>query len=343
MTRLTLDQALQKGIEAHKAGKVQEADQYYTAILKAQPKHPDANHKMGALAVAVGKVQAALPFFKTALEANPATAHYWVSYIETLITLQRLAEAKAVLDRAKAMGAEGKGFDKLEQRLKEAGEAQDPPSEQLQVLVKLHSRGQLQNALKQAETLIQQFPKSPVLFNIKGAVLKGLGELDLSVEAYNKALSIKPDYAEAYNNMGNVLREQGKLEEAIEDFNKALEIKPDYAECHNNIGITLKDQGKLSEALAAFNKALSIRPDYAEAYNDKGIVLKYQGKLDEAIEVYKKVVALKPDFAKAYNNMGAILQDQGKMDAAIAAFNKALSIRPDYADVAWNRHKQSKI
>ena len=31
---LTLDQALQKGIEAHKAGKVEEADQYYTAILK---------------------------------------------------------------------------------------------------------------------------------------------------------------------------------------------------------------------------------------------------------------------------------------------------------------------
>ena len=50
---LTLDQALQKGIEAHKSGKVEEADQYYTAILKAQPKHPDANHNMGVLAVAV--------------------------------------------------------------------------------------------------------------------------------------------------------------------------------------------------------------------------------------------------------------------------------------------------
>ncbi len=32
---LTLEQALQKGIEAHKAGQAQEADQYYTAILKA--------------------------------------------------------------------------------------------------------------------------------------------------------------------------------------------------------------------------------------------------------------------------------------------------------------------
>ena len=82
---LTLDQALQKGVEAHKAGKAQEADQYYTAILKANPKHPDANHNMGVLAVGVGKVEAALPFFKTAIGANPDIAQYWLSYIDALI------------------------------------------------------------------------------------------------------------------------------------------------------------------------------------------------------------------------------------------------------------------
>ena len=75
---LTLDQALQKGIEAHKAGKVQEADRYYTAILKANPKHPDANHNMGVLAVGVGKVEEGLPFFKAALEVNSSIAQYWL-------------------------------------------------------------------------------------------------------------------------------------------------------------------------------------------------------------------------------------------------------------------------
>ena len=117
---LTLDQALQKGIEAHKAGQVQEADRLYTAILKAQPKHPDANHNMGVLAVGVGKVQEALPFFKTALEANPNTAQFWLSYIDALIKLERLADAKAMFDQAKSKGAKGDGFDQLEQRLREA-------------------------------------------------------------------------------------------------------------------------------------------------------------------------------------------------------------------------------
>ena len=67
---LTLDKALQRGVEAHRAGKVQEADRYYTAILKANPKHPDANHNMGILAVGVDKDLEAVPFFKTALEAT---------------------------------------------------------------------------------------------------------------------------------------------------------------------------------------------------------------------------------------------------------------------------------
>ena len=114
---LTLDQALQKGIEAHKAGKAPEADRYYTAILKANPKHPDANHNMGVLAVGVGKVETALPFFKTAIGANPDVAQYWLSYINALIQLERMADAKAVLDQAKSKGAKGDGFDQLEKRL----------------------------------------------------------------------------------------------------------------------------------------------------------------------------------------------------------------------------------
>ena len=111
---LTLAQALQKGVEAHKAGKVQEADRYYTAILKANPKHPDANHNMGVLAVGLGKVEEALPFFKTALEINSNMAQFWLSYIDALLRLDRVEDAKAVFNQAKSKGAKGDGFDKLE-------------------------------------------------------------------------------------------------------------------------------------------------------------------------------------------------------------------------------------
>ena len=114
---LTLDQALQKGIEAHKAGKVEDADRYYTAILKADPDHPDANHNMGVLAVGVGQVQEALPFFKKAIDANPSIEQFWLSYVDALIKLDRIDDAKEVFGQAKSNGAKGDSFSEIEARL----------------------------------------------------------------------------------------------------------------------------------------------------------------------------------------------------------------------------------
>ena len=271
---LRLDQALQKGIEAHKAGKVQEADQYYTAILKAQPKHPDANHNMGVLAVGVGKVEEALPFFKTALEANSSISQFWLSYINALIKLNRMADAKSIFDKAKSRGAKGDGFDQIEKSLDGIEpkssislNVQEPTQGLIQNLVNLYKQGQYQEALTEASQLLEKFPASINLYNILGAINHGSGNLEEAIEAYKKALSIKPDYAEALNNLGNVLKDQGKLDEAIVVYNKAISIKSDYAEVYNNLGNTFKDQGKLQAAIQAYKKALSIKPDYQKAWH----------------------------------------------------------------------------
>ena len=274
---LTLDQALQKGIEAHKAGRAQEADRYYTAIIKANPKHPDANHNMGVLAIGVGKVQEALPFFKTALETNPSKAQYWLSYIDALIKLDRKTDAKAVFDQAKSKGAKGDGFDKLEKRLILSpsinSNTQEPPQDQLQSLINLYTQSQYKAVVAQASQVLEQFPYSINLYIISGAAYQGLGKLKEAVQAYNKAIDLKPDCVEAYNNMGVALKEQGKLEEAIGAYNKALSIKPDYVEAYNNIGIALnginftkpnKDLQKTVTSL--LEKATYVRPkDIAKA------------------------------------------------------------------------------
>ncbi|MDA9075155.1 tetratricopeptide repeat protein, partial [Amylibacter sp.] len=253
MAKLTISQALQQGVEAHKAGQVQEAHRLYAAILKVQPKHPDANHNTGLLAVGDGKIELALPFFKTALEANPNIAQFWYSHIVALIKLERLTDAKALLDQVKSKGIKGADFDQLEQRLNEANKVQNPPQNQQQLLIDLYSQGQLQQALEQMKTLFQKFPNSSVLHNICGAIYVGLGELDASVKSYKKAISIEPDYADAYYNMGNAFTDQGKVDEAIEAYNKALSIKPDYADAYYNMGNALKDQGKVDEAIEAYN------------------------------------------------------------------------------------------
>ncbi|MDC0146441.1 tetratricopeptide repeat protein, partial [Amylibacter sp.] len=117
MAKLTINHALQQAVDAHKAGKSQEAHRLYTAILKVQPKHPDANHNIGLLTVGFGKIELALPFFKTALEANPSNAQFWYSHIVALIKLERLIDAKVLLDQAKSKGIKGADFDQLERKL----------------------------------------------------------------------------------------------------------------------------------------------------------------------------------------------------------------------------------
>jgi len=207
----------------------------------------------------------------------------------------------------------------------------DPSQPQLQSLVNLYGQGKLQQALDQANALSRQFPSSSALYNISGAVYKGLGQLDSSIEAYKKAIRIKPDFAEAYNNLGNVLKDQGKLEEAIEAYNEAIDINPDNVDTHNNVGVALQDQGKFEDAMEAYRKALSIKSDFAEAYYNMGDVLKQQGKIEVSIAAYNKAIASKPDFADAYNNLGNVLKEQGKLEEAIEAYNKAIDINPDNA------------
>ena len=79
---LTIEQALQQAVEAHKAGKLQDAEALYRAILQAQPKHPDANHNLGVLAVSLNKSELALPLFKIAPEVNLKQVQFWICYID---------------------------------------------------------------------------------------------------------------------------------------------------------------------------------------------------------------------------------------------------------------------
>ena len=85
LMELTIEQVLQRGVAAHKEGKLQEAERFYRAILKSQPSHPDANHNLGILALSVNKAEEALPLFKAALDTNPYKEQFWLSYIDALM------------------------------------------------------------------------------------------------------------------------------------------------------------------------------------------------------------------------------------------------------------------
>ena len=132
---LTIEQALQQGIAAHKEGKLQDAERLYRAILQSQPLHPDANHNLGVLAVSVNKADVALPLFKTALEANPKIEQFWLSYIDALIKAKRLKDAKQAIKKAQKKGFDAKKLKALLSQSKGTVDTEVPSEEQLTSLL----------------------------------------------------------------------------------------------------------------------------------------------------------------------------------------------------------------
>ena len=69
--------------------------------------------------------------------------------------------------------------------------------------------------------------------------------MEEAISSYDRAIEIKPDYAEAYYNRGNAFQELKCVEEAISNYDRAIEIKPDYAEAHWNKSYQLLLKGDL--------------------------------------------------------------------------------------------------
>ena len=126
MMELTIDDALRQGIAAHKEGKLEDAERFYRAILNSNPQRPDANHNLGVLAVGLDKTEEALPFFKTALESEPKQGQFWLSYIDALIKIGHLDNAREILRQGRISGLKGDNVDGLERQLTNTESANSP-------------------------------------------------------------------------------------------------------------------------------------------------------------------------------------------------------------------------
>lgn len=166
-----------------------------------------------------------------------------------------------------------------------------------------------------------------------------LQALNRNVEAiarYESSLAIDPDHAGAHLNLGNVLQSLNRHEEAISHYERTLALRPDDADAYNNRGNSLQALDRQDEAIACYERALALKPEHAEAHNNLGNTLLALNRHDDAIACYEKAIALKPEYAEALNNLGYVLQDLNRFEEALACFRKALAIKPDFAEAHNN-------
>lgn len=95
-----------------------------------------------------------------------------------------------------------------------------------------------------------------------------------SLEAYQKALALKPDDASIHVNYGVALSKANKFPEMQAEFQKSAELDPTQAcKSYFNLGAVLTNAGQTDQALAAFQKATTLDPNCADAYYQTGVTL----------------------------------------------------------------------
>jgi tetratricopeptide (TPR) repeat protein len=347
---LSVDLALIKAKTLAKKGELNQAMEFYRAVLEKFPGNKRAIEGLKSL-------ERPKPN-REQIVINKAPIQDQINGLMALYNQGRLQEAlelgAALAEQypnvpliLNILGAVNAGLGRLDQAVASYTKALQIKPDFVQAHnnlgIALNDLGRHEEAIASYTEALQIKPDFAGAHNNLGSALKALGKHEKAIASYTEALQIKPDYAEAHYNLGIALNDLGKHEQAITSYTKALQIKPDYAEVQNNLGIALSDLQKHEEAIASYTKALQIKPDYAEAHNNLGNTLNNLGKHEQAIASLTKALQIKPDYAEAHNNLGNVLKELGKHEEAIASYSKALQLKPDYAKAHNNLGNVLKV
>ena len=117
---------------------------------------------------------------------------------------------------------------------------------------------------------------------------------------------------------------------AIQHFEKAISIYPQYADAYGEMGLAYFYKGNEDKALEIYTKAIEMQPD-AKVWSNMGMIFFNKGNMPEAQKVYEKSIALDPRFVDARRNLGSAYAMQGRFKDAIAQFQEALKYAPEQA------------
>jgi tetratricopeptide (TPR) repeat protein len=92
-------------------------------------------------------------------------------------------------------------------------------------------------------------------------------------EAYERAIELDPEHADARVNLGRLLHEERAPAAAEKQYRAALKSDPEHDVAWFNLGVALEDLGRLHEAAEAYRHAIELDPSNGDAhYNLSGIL-----------------------------------------------------------------------
>ncbi len=174
----------------------------------------------------------------------------------------------------------------------------------------------IRNNLNEAEVLFRQknYKESSVIcskllnkksnlfgaLQLEGLNQQGLGEYQLALGLFTKAIKAKPLNASTYNNIGNVYLTLADYKNAAKSYYKALELEPLMAAAINNLANCQIKLGDVESAIVGYKKAILHEPKNAEFHLNYGVLLTDIGDFTPAQELLSKALALDSSITSIY-------------------------------------------
>jgi protein O-GlcNAc transferase len=298
---------LQRAVQAHNKGNLDEAEGLYRLVLKKDESNFTALNMLGILQGQRRNFGEATLFFERALQVNPRSA-------EACANLGHLYFQQGNLERAAATYARSLAI-KPDFALAHSNYAGV-----------LRSLGRAEEALSHCEKALAAQPNFVNALNNRANALFDLQRHQDALADYAKAISLAPTMPQAWLGRGNCLMELSRPVEAQAAYDKALGFAPGFTEAWLGRGNALAALRRHAEAKSAYDKALALDPRCADAWIGLGNVLLALGRYEDAGAAYKQALAVNPNSAKAWLAVATTAQALKRHDEAVAACEKALAI-----------------
>jgi len=115
-----------------------------------------------------------------------------------------------------------------------------------------------------------------------------------AIDAYERALAIDPDFADAHCNLGSVYYSQDRRARARECFERAIACNPHHLEAHLNLATLMDEAGQQQSALVHYRRALAIDALYADTHVSLALLYEKLGLRRRGREHWRRYLQLEP-------------------------------------------------
>jgi tetratricopeptide (TPR) repeat protein len=163
-----------------------------------------------------------------------------------------------------------------------------------------------------------------------GASSYALGQYKEAVDAYRQAIKLDDD-AETQYSLGLSYNKLSRTDEEILAYRRAVTLKPDHANAIEKLGVALFTKKRYAEAAVQFEQLKTYKPD-ARTYNYTGECYLEIGKTEESIEAFSNALSYNPDLEKARYNLGRAYIKLGNREMAQVHYEILKNSKSDWAD-----------